>query len=385
MGYLLWFLTLVLTIIPAGTCFVYYHRRLGTRRESLRQTIESLQLEELYMCVRHGGVNVARRREEFDKCFDGDFRAGNSAIDYLFPACLATILGLVGWFLTFSRAYPQFTGMWSAATVPDSLAYGFAGAFFAGLLTIFDAFRTFNLTPDVFYALVYRLLFSSTAAFIVSQLFKDTFSPVVAFGVGLFPVEKVWKVITERASQVVSPASAPGQEPGIALAVIQGLEDQRNRKKLVDVDISTVQALATADPFWLFFQTTFPLRTIMDMMDKAILYLYIGKDGTEKLRLHGVNGVIELVALVNLAGGRAAYGAVAQKADPFFDNCDRAKVLQRLAEVLAIDVEELKAFLYNLYYDPLVKLLYTMWGKYLNPDDLDTAPPESGSQAAAAG
>jgi hypothetical protein len=46
---------------------------------------------------------------------------------------------------------------------------------------------------------------------------RSTFSALVAFGIGLFPVEKAW--------------------------------------------------------VWLFFQPTFPLRTIVDIMDKAILYL----------------------------------------------------------------------------------------------------------------
>ena len=41
--------------------------------------------------------------------------------------------------------------------------------------------------------------------------------------------------------------------------------------------------------------------------------------------------------------------------------------------------EELKAFIYNLYYDPLVRLLYDMWGKYLG----ETAPAEVGTAAAA--
>src|SRR5205823_10519177 len=135
------------------------------------------------------------------------------------------------------------------------------------------------------------------------------------------------------------------------------------------VDISTVQALATADPFWLFFQTTFPFRTIIDMMDKAILYLYIG-DSVKELRTHGINGIIELVALVPLANKKAAYGKMdgTTESNAFFDNCDPDKLIETLRKVLKQEPEELKAFIYNMYYDPLVRLLYDVWGRYLNPE-----------------
>lgn len=385
MSYLLWFALLLLAAIPPLTCLVYYYRRLGTRREMLKQTLISLQLEDAYMSARHGEIESPKRKEMFEQCFRSDFRAGSSFTDYLWPATLVTVIALIGWFLTFSHAYPPFTGLVDVSKFPDYFAYGFAGAFFAALLTVFDEFRTFNLDPNVYYALAYRLLFSSTAAYLAAQLFKDTFSPLVAFGVGLFPVEKAWKVITDKASQAVGATGGEG-EPGVGLAVVQGLEDQRNRKKLVDVDISTVQALATADPFWLFFQTTLPLRTIVDMMDKAILYLYIG-EAVEGLRKHGINGVIELAALVRLSDQLVAYGPAdaATAADPFFKGYDSAKLLESLKSVLNIEADELKAFIYNLYYDPLVKLLYSIWGRYLDPDALEPAAHGSAVRAATAG
>jgi hypothetical protein len=154
--------------------------------------------------------------------------------------------------------------------LPLTFVWGFVGAFFASLLSIIDDFRKYSLVPGSFYSLVYRLLFSSTAAFLAGQLFKDSFSPLVAFGIGLFPVEKTWEFITEKTSQALGATKVEG-ELGADLAAIQGLEDSRNRKKLIDIGITSVQALATADPLLLFFQTTFPMRTVVDMTDKAIL------------------------------------------------------------------------------------------------------------------
>jgi hypothetical protein len=371
-SYLLWFIMWLLSVIPAVTCLVYYHRRLGTRRELLKQTLLSLHLECEYMCMRHGEIDPSKRQELFEQNFKQDFRAGLSPSDYFWPVALATVVGLIGWFLTFSKVYPSFTGLFDAKSfLPDYFAWGFAGAFFASVLNIFDEFRTFNLDPNVYYSVTYRLLFSSTGAYLAAAILKDAASPFVAFGIGLFPVERTWKFITDKTAQVAGIASNQG-EPGAELANIQGLEDQRDRQKLVEVDISTVQALATSDPFWLFFQTTFPLRTIIDMIDKAILYLYIG-DAVKQLRTHGINGVIELVALVPLVNKKTAFGTVdgTSTANAFFDKLDPDKLIENLRAVLKQEPDELRAFIYNLYYDPLVKLLYDMWGRYLNADTLE--------------
>ena len=72
-------------------------------------------------------------------------------------------------------------------------------------------------------------------------------------------------------------------------------------------------------------------------------------------------------------------------ANRFFNDCDPDKLLESLRKVLNQEPEELKAFIYNLYYDPLVKLLYSIWGKYLNPEVTVTpAAPESGKSTATA-
>jgi hypothetical protein len=111
-------------------------------------------------------------------------------------------------------------------------------------------------------------------------------------------------------------------------------------------------------------------------VDKAILYQYFG-DSVKELRTHGINGVIELVALVPLANQKAAYGQMhgTSEANPFFDSCDIQKLIVDLRNTLKLEPEELKVFIYNLYYDPMVKLLYDIWGRYLNAEVAPTVPP----------
>ena len=382
MKIILWALTALLTIIPLVTYLVYSMRRLGTRRRLLLQTLQTLGLDDAYMRIRHAAhysewraLTPTKHTEQLESMyFKKDFKAETSPADYLWPVLLITALGAAGWYCALSRLYPDAGTAQLKELVPLTFLWGFVGAFFASLLTIVDDFRKYSLTPSSFYSLVFRLLFSSTAAFLAAQLFKDSFSPLVAFGIGLFPVEKTWEFITEKTSQTLGVTNVEG-ELGEDLAAIQGLEDSRNRKKLIDAGITSVQALATADPLLLFLQTTFTMRTVIDMIDKAILYLYIG-DKVKELRVHGINGVIELRALAKLIEKSPAYGGGGVLVgdigfSKFFEDVDPAKLISSVAKVLGQSEDELKAFIYNMYYDPVVVLIYEIWGRYLAVKALD--------------
>ncbi len=371
MKYLLWFLALVLAATPAGVYLVYYYRRLQTRLDLLKQTLLSLGLEDAYVRTRHGETYEEWRKSEkklegFTDYFDSDFRVGFSHKDYLWPVTLFTVFTGIGWFLTFSVAYEPFTNVNGAHSfLPAAFAYGFVGAWCASLLTIFGEFRKFNLDPAIYYSVTFRILFSSTAAYIAGQMMKEDFSAPTAFGVGLFPVENTWRFITEKAAEKVG-AAKPGPDVGAELANIQGLEDQPNRQKLLDIGISTVQGLATYDPLLLFFQTTFPLRTVVDIIDKAILYLYIGET-VKELRQRGINGVIELVALARLAEQKPAYaGSAATAFSPFYSKIQIDTLIADVAAVMKQTPDQLKAFIYNLDYDPMVCFIYDIWGRYLS-------------------
>jgi len=380
MTFLIRFMFFVLFLMPIGTYLVYYYRRLDTRREQLLQTLLSLSLQDEYVLMRHkekydewkkcGGEN--KMIDDFEKkYFNLDFRAGHSHQDFVWPLLLFTIFIAIGWVLTLQRVLPDFTPLRGLLKIPDALAFGFIGAYLACMVTIFDGFRRYDIDPGLYYSVTYRVVFSSIAAYVVSLvgIFATGSVPLVALGIGLFPLERTWNFITERAASILG-SGQNEKEVGIELANIQGLEHSTNRQRLIDVGITTVQALATADPLLLFFLTTFPLRAVVDMIDKAILYLYLG-DKTKELRQHGINGVIELVALAKLAEEIPAYQG--QEDTPsgeplgkLFKGLNTDKLLNDIAAVIGQTPEELKAFIYNMYYDPMVKFIYEIWGRYLN-------------------
>lgn len=387
---LLWFLFSVFTVLPVVTYLVYYYRRLDTRRKQLLQTLLSLSLHEEYMLMRYKDKfskwkkcpNEETLITDFENSyFNEDFRAGHSHPDFVWPVMLFTIFTAIGWLFTLQRVLSTFVAF-ELRSIPDALAYGFIGAYLACILAIFDGVRRYDLSPSLYYSVTYRLMFSSFAAYVVGLTFDAPFEPLVALGVGLFPLERTWNFITERAANALG-AGQNEKEPGLELANIQGLEHSTNRQKLTDIGISTVQGLATADPLLVFFLTTFPLRTVVDMIDKAILYLYLGDD-VVKLRKHGVNGVIELVALARLADGEWAYKNQQgkQSLGKLYTDFETEKLISALAEVIGQSPNEFKAFIYNMECDPMVNLIYEIWGRYLQrPIEQTLTDPQTTLQA----
>lgn len=362
-------------MLPVGTYLVYYFRRLNTRRQQLLQTLVTLSLHEEYMLMRYKDCyekwkedcnNQTDLVKKFEhEYFNQDFRAGNSHKDFIWPVLLFTIFIAIGWFFSFQRVLPSFAPMVNLISIPDGFVFGFIGAYLASVLTIFDGFRRYDLDPGLYYSVTFRVMFSSFVAYVASLMLNASFQPIVALGVGLFPLETTWAFITQRAAGALG-AGQTEKEAGMELSNIQGLEHSDNRRKLLDIGISTVQGLATADPLLLFFRTTFPLRTVVDMVDKAILYLYLQED-VIKLRKHGINGVIELVALAKLAEKIPAYKSQqeAETIEPLgelFITIDHEELIKDIAKVIGQTPAELKTFIYNMYYDPMVKLIYEIWG-----------------------
>jgi hypothetical protein len=331
-----------------------------------------MDLEEAYMERRHVQKfeewkhlpDKSRMHAFENNYFNEDFHADTAVRDYALPVLLFTILSFLGWLFVLHRLASGMSLIQVPQSVfPDAWAFGFVGAYLACLLTFFDGFRQYDLDPSVYNFASCRLILNSLAAYLVSFVVKDNFTPLIAFGVGLFPIQQTLSFITEKTGKALGATAS--SRPGEELAKIQGLEDENNRQKLVDIGIPTVQALSTADPLLIFFRTTMPLRTVVDLIDKACLYTYIG-DKVVDLRKHGINGVIEMMALGKMADKASAPAAQGGLADnSLFKSIDQDKLIEDIAADIGQSTNELRTFIYTLYNDPLVTFIAYVWGQTL--------------------
>ena len=138
----------------------YSMRRLDTRRQLLLENLFTLFLDDDYMRIRHGRSYHAwkeipsseERKKKFElDYFNKDFKAQNGHQDFFPPVALTTVLSGAGWYFVLSHVYPAAGSPGLTQLVPETLAWGFVGAFFASVLAIIEEFHTYSLTPGVYY------------------------------------------------------------------------------------------------------------------------------------------------------------------------------------------------------------------------------------------
>jgi hypothetical protein len=368
----LWILFWFFVLFPVTLYLLYHFRRQRARIDKLLETLQGLGLADMYMQSRHrqdyqSWKDGGRSDSEFQKIVLTDFNIGLRRLDFLLPALIVTVLSAIGWGVTlgFTKTVNSLTH--SNVVVPIAFIWGFVGAYFSNLGTLLNKFISYELGPIAYHQMYRRLLFSTVAAFLLGEVVKDSFTPLIAFGIGLIPYQDLWDTISTKTQTALGNKQAAGIPDEAALSNIQGLEDPSVREKLLELNVSTVQSLAMQDPLELFLRTSFPLRMIVDWIDRAILYGYLGKK-TISLRERGINGAIEMGGLVELADKVPVEtyhdGVLIReelKAD--FKNLDSSKLYQEIGETIGLKHEELLNLIYNLYYDPMVDTLYQIWGR----------------------
>lgn len=368
----LWVVFWVMTGAPATLAILYVFRRKKGRIDTLLQTLQGLDLSDLYMESRHkeaykSWLSNPKRDEQFRKVVMEDFRAGLRLVDFLLPVAIATALTAVGWGLTLSFNGSVFGLTKVEKAVPVAFYWGFLGAYVANLGTLVDKFICYELTPSVYHVMYQRLLVSTIAAYLLGATLKDSFAPFVAFGIGLIPYRDLWTIISKKTNKALD-STGPSEIPEeSSLTNIPGLDDPAVRETLVGLNISTVQALAMQDPLDLFFRTSFSLRTIVDWIDKATLYSYVGPK-TKELRIFGINGAIELGGLLELSEKTPVEinhqgKTVGEPLKEDLEKLDMQALYHQVASAIGLTYEELLNLIYNLYYDPMVDTLYELWGR----------------------
>jgi hypothetical protein len=122
-----------------------------------------------------------------------------------------------------------------------------------------------DVTKNVFWAAVNRVVFSVGIAIAIYAMSGK--HPVVCFSIAFFPrLFVTW--MRKTATKLLGMAETAVEELDIQL--IQGI-DIWKEERLEEEGIESVQNLATADVFGLAVKTHYPLRTIVDWIDQAIL------------------------------------------------------------------------------------------------------------------
>jgi len=187
------------------------------------------------------------------------------------------------------------------ATVPTTLLLSLGGAYVLNLYDMLKRYRTADLYPA---CLHFNWLHMIVAAFLgplLSQAFAPAVGSVVAFGIGIFPLKDCLETAKDYAVKRLQLTATAAVAEGPTLNKLQGLT-QEVIDRLEEEGISSTVHLAYADPVKLLLRTNISWVVLIDIIDQALLFNYLG-DKIATLRSLGVRGSIEMAAIAERLDG----------------------------------------------------------------------------------
>jgi hypothetical protein len=165
-------------------------------------------------------------------------------------------------------------------------------------------------------------------------------SYVLYFAAGLAPRQfATW--LMEAVRRLQQSSGAMQETPRVLpLTKIRGIT-KGIEERLLEEGIEDVYTLARANPLWLFRNTPFSKRQIVDWIDEALLIKVIPK-GWEALENKGITGVIDIAYLRD------------QKSTD-------ASLFEDLAKNTGLEPSELQALSDRLYFDKQVQVIWALY------------------------
>jgi hypothetical protein len=249
------------------------------------------------------------------------------------------IMGLVGWTGKQVQIY-QYLCLSLVA---------FTSAHFSNLYEAIKRSRNTDLPPSALHVMWIRLLFALYVGPIFANQLKVSFSVAVglSLGIGLLPLPSILEFAKQTISKLSSQAVAQsdktadiGRLQGADATVVDGL---------LEADVTNVVQLAYSDPFTLLVKTGMSWTFLIDLIDQALLYIYLRED-TPKVFAAGVRGAIEM----------ATVGAQLASSNPDERRAGKQS-LTTMASALGSAESQVLDLIRTLYADSQVNLIWDLF------------------------
>lgn len=221
----------------------------------------------------------------------------------------------------------------------------FLGAYIWGFQYILRRYTLNDLTPDVYYNLIMRMILATLVAVIIYNAYDAIADgdgegltskvwPVLAFMIGMFPQRGLYW-LTERLPLMSSEVSDSVRDA--PLEMIEGIESQ-DKLRLRELGIDTCYDLAVVDFVPLILNTPYGARQLIDWILQAKLCVYCGA-GMKDLRPLGIRTILDLEHLKEsdfqaLSQDTAITESALQRAQIALKNSEEIKRLRRVGELL---------------------------------------------------
>ena len=191
-----------------------------------------------------------------------------------------------------------------------------------------------DITKNVFWASINRVVISVGMALMIYPLFQR--QPVLCFAIAFFPKLFI-SLLRKQVTKVLAVTDTAVQELDIQL--VQGI-DVWKEERLEEEGIESVQNLATADVLGLAVKMHYPLRTIVDWMDQAILIQRFPK-------------VFRAMQDAGFAVSAIEFAWMGLEGDP--------GLVTHLSQQTGLDPLVLKSAMRSMSEDAIVRILWRLW------------------------
>lgn len=229
----------------------------------------------------------------------------------------------------------------------DAVLWSLIGSYLWNCYDLIRRTTNFDLTPNAFTEMWLKLWIAAAVASIISSGIAPALQPAVGFAIGLISIPVLFEIVADRASKVLSVKSTEG-DTGTAIRVLQGATPNVI-DTLNDFDIESTVQLAYCDPMNVMMSTNLPWVVIIDLIDQALLFNYMGPD-VAKIRSGGYRGSIEVATIGAHLNGTPDQRIVGLR------SLSNLETLLGWTEAKAIDLVQ------TLYTDSQVALIWDLFG-----------------------
>jgi hypothetical protein len=276
-----------------------------------------------------------RLKEECTKFCLRQFKGEFGRLHWLLPMSIASIVTFVAVVFLVCEAF----GTPLRADTPRPVIFALLGGMVWNFYVAFRDYTRTDLSPATFYWISFRFLLALALGVLAENVFTDAFANVGVFVLAMLPFSEAISFIRAKIPGLAAEEAAP------KLKLLQGLAPE-NEERLKELGVQTVQQLAYADPLRLLLGSNLSAKILIDWMDQALLYIYLGEK-TSELRSRGIRGSIETAML--------------------WEEQERNVTIPLLSKCVGLTPEEFAHLTKTIHDDTQVMMLWRIWGT-LDPD-----------------
>jgi hypothetical protein len=326
----------LLAFLPLAMAILFRSAVVPRRKDELMGLLQSAERRDQSNYVQKGEDQV---KKDFDSQYSSRL---------MFPASLVSVLYAIGFslgILVLMKDYNASCPVWFCGSL-NCISYehlrdpiaALIGAYVFNLGVLVRRGFVADLTKNVYWSSVNRLIFSVGIAIAISWApdSAKAWGLFLSFSVAFVPnIFLTWIKKTARGQLSVS--DSPVQELDIQL--VQGI-DVWKEERLEEEGIESVQNLATADALSLAVKTHYPLRTILDWIDQAIL---IQRYPTKLKQLQDSGLAMSAIELCRI------------------ESDQQGALIQAIAEKLQVDPQILEYSIQAMYEDAAIQNIWDLW------------------------